>query len=50
MDQWSTSSARSFLESLRGRLKQCPDTEPEQAILRVIIGCAVFAYLYSAGA
>ena len=50
MDQWSTSSAPSFLESLRGRLKQCPDTEPEQAILRVIIGCAVFAYLYSAGA
>ena len=50
MENPSFSSDRSYLESLRGRLRQCPDTEPEQAMLRVIIGCTIFAYLFSAGA
>lgn len=50
MHQRFTTSAPSFLESLRGRLRQCPDTESEQAMLRVIIGCTVFTYLYTAGA
>ena len=50
MKNLSSSSRRSYLGSLRERLRQCPDTEPEQAMLRVIIGCTVFAYLYGAGA
>ena len=50
MDQRLSSPDLSFLESLRGRLKLCPDTEPEQAMLRVVIGCTVFVYLYSVGA
>ena len=42
-------SNTSFLTSLRGRLKNCPNSEPEQAMVRVIIGCIVLAYLYMAG-
>ena len=38
VDQRLSSPDLSFLESLRGRLKLCPDTEPEQAMLRVVIG------------
>ncbi len=34
---------------LRDRLRQCPDTEPEQAIIRVAIVTLVVAYLYWAG-
>ncbi len=34
---------------LRERLKRCPDTEPEQAIIRVCIGVLVLAYLYGGG-
>ncbi len=34
---------------LRDRLKRCPDTEPEQAIVRVCIGLLVLAYLYGGG-
>jgi len=34
---------------LRERLKRCPDTEPEQAIIRVCIGLLVLAYLYGGG-
>lgn len=34
---------------LRHRLSQCPDTEPEQAIIRVTIVTLVVAYLYWAG-
>ncbi len=34
---------------LRHRLGQCPDTEPEQAIIRVAIVTLVVAYLYWAG-
>ena len=33
----------------RDRLRQCPDTEPEQAIIRVAIVTLVVAYLYWAG-
>ena len=50
MDQNFSCTDHSFLQSLRARLRECPDTEPEQAMLRVIIGCTVFAYLYLAGA
>ena len=50
MEEQSPLSQPSFLGSLRERFKQCPDTEPEQAMLRVIIGSSVFAYLYSIGA
>ncbi len=35
---------------LKRRFRRCPDTEPEQAVLRVIIGMLVLAYLYSGGA
>jgi two-component system sensor histidine kinase RpfC len=34
---------------LRHRLSQCPDTEPEQAIIRVAIVTLMVAYLYWAG-
>jgi len=34
---------------LRDRLKRCPDTEPEQAIIRVCIGLLVLGYLYGGG-
>jgi two-component system sensor histidine kinase RpfC len=34
---------------LRHRLRQCPDTEPEQAIIRVVIVTLVVTYLYWAG-
>jgi two-component system sensor histidine kinase RpfC len=34
---------------LRERLKQIPDTEPEQAIVRVCVGIFVLGYLYSGG-
>jgi two-component system sensor histidine kinase RpfC len=34
---------------VRERLKRCPDTEPEQAILRVCIGVLVLTYLYGGG-
>ena len=34
---------------LRQRLRQCPETEPEQAIIRVAIVTLVVAYLYWAG-
>ena len=37
-----------FLVSLRERLKNRPDSEHEQAILRLVIGLAIFAYLYFA--
>jgi len=36
-------------EWLRGRLQRCPDTEPEQACIRVAIVTIVVAYLYWAG-
>jgi len=39
----------SALTWLRRRLRKCPDTEPEQAILRVLIGVLVVAYLYWGG-
>jgi len=34
---------------LRDRLRRCPDTEPEQAAIRVVIVTLVVAYLYWAG-
>jgi two-component system, sensor histidine kinase RpfC len=34
---------------LRDRWQRCPDTEPEQAAIRVVIVTLVVAYLYSAG-
>jgi len=34
---------------MRERLKRCPDTEPEQAGIRVIIGILVLVYLYGRG-
>ena len=34
---------------LRDRIGQCPDTEPEQACIRVAIVTLVVAYLYWAG-
>jgi len=34
---------------LRDRIRRCPDTEPEQAIIRVAIVTLVVAYLYWAG-
>ena len=34
---------------LRERLKRVPDTEPEQAIVRVCVVIVVLAYLYSGG-
>lgn len=37
------------LDWLGRRLRQCPDTEPEQAAIRVVIVSLVVAYLYLAG-
>jgi len=37
-----------FLDSIRERLKKRPDSEHEQAALRVVIGSVIFAYLYFA--
>ncbi len=34
---------------MRERIKRCPDTEPEQAGLRVIIGAVALVYLYGRG-
>lgn len=34
---------------LRNRIRRCPDTEPEQAFIRVVIVTLVVAYLYWAG-
>ena len=39
----------SCLSWLRARVARCPDTEPEQAIIRVVIVTLVVAYLYAAG-
>ncbi len=33
----------------RARLRQCPDTEPEQALIRVAVGFVVLTYLYTQG-
>jgi len=41
-------SLSGFLASLRERLKKRPDSEHEQAALRLLIGSIVFAYLYFA--
>ena len=41
-----TRSLSAFLDSIRERLKKRPDSEHEQAALRVVIGSVVFAYLY----
>lgn len=38
----------SFLAFIRQRLKNRPDSEHEQAALRVVIGSVIFAYLYFA--
>ena len=40
--------ARALLRT-RERLRRCPDTEPEQAIVRVCIGVLVLTYLYGGG-
>ena len=42
----NSASSRSLLASLRERLKKRPDSEHEQATLRLVIGSVVFAYLY----
>lgn len=34
---------------LRGRLRQCPDTEPEQSIIRLSVGIVVLGYLFWRG-
>jgi len=34
---------------VRARLRQCPDTEPEQALIRVAVGFVVLSYLYTQG-
>ncbi len=38
-----------MLKTIHSRLKSCPDTEPEQAILRLVISIAVFAYAFWIG-
>lgn len=43
------SALRQGLTWLRDRVQRCPDTEPEQAAIRVVIVTLVVAYLYSAG-
>jgi two-component system sensor histidine kinase RpfC len=37
-----------FLDSIRERLRKRPDSEHEQAALRLVIGSAIFVYLYFA--
>jgi two-component system, sensor histidine kinase RpfC len=41
-------SPSAFLASIRERLKKRPDSEHEQAALRVVIGSVIFVYLYFA--
>jgi len=41
---------RDAIRLLRDRARRCPDTEPEQACIRVVIVSLVVAYLYWAGA
>lgn len=43
----NTPSITGFFQTLRSRLARRPDSEHEQAILRVIIGFLVFAYFFS---
>jgi len=40
---------RGFLRTFVRRVRHCPDTEGEQAILRVLIGAVVLVYLYGSG-
>ena len=40
----------SLISSLKDRLQRCPDTEPEQAIIRVIIVALLVLYLHSVNA
>ena len=47
-----TAASRSLaapLDWVRSRLRQCPDTEPEQALIRVAVGFVVLTYLYTQG-
>ncbi|RKZ35858.1 MAG: hypothetical protein DRQ37_05495, partial [Gammaproteobacteria bacterium] len=46
----STTLRKSLPGFLRARLQRCPDTEPEQAMLRVVIGTIVLIYLTANGA
>ena len=39
----------STLTWLRHRLKKCPDTEPEQGIIRLGVGISILTYLYWVG-
>ena len=39
----------SIVTWLRDRLKKCPDTEPEQGIIRLGVGVSILIYLYWAG-
>ncbi len=36
-------------KTIRARLRSCPDTEPEQAIVRLVVTTVVIAYLYWTG-
>ena len=38
-----------LLGTIRARLRSCPDTEPEQAIVRLVVTSVVIAYLYWTG-
>jgi two-component system sensor histidine kinase RpfC len=43
------SEMRFLLNLVRARLRSCPDTEPEQAIVRLAVTTVVIAYLYWTG-
>ncbi len=36
-------------DQLKERLRRCPDTEPEQAIIRIVLGTIVVIYIYAKG-
>ena len=37
------------LRNILDRFKSCPDTEPEQSVIRVVLILSIFIYLYLVG-
>jgi two-component system sensor histidine kinase RpfC len=46
MQPQATSASPSRWAALKDRFRQCPDSEPEQAVVRVSIGILIFAYMW----